>query len=251
MGSVLLLIMLFALVQSPVMADSPPNLNVDVDWNAGTGGVADVQTAYNYGRRQEEIQLDLPVGTLGNLVMPGQVAWDALSINDKALILLNAERTAHAGMLPGVIGLPFQNWQPDIRQVAQNYADLLVAMNVMGHNYDGTPWDRIAANPALAPCREFLGYAENLAGFWTGAPANPLPVERSIYNWIYDDAGSSWLHREAVLIQDKTLTGSTFSAFNNNVGSPASEGFFGIGLAQDPGYDPYGWGWPNMGTVVV
>ncbi len=224
----LVLLILLLVLQSPAMADSPPNLTADISWSAGFGGVADVETAYNFGRRQEEIQLGLAPGTLGNLVMPSQVVWDMNTVDEKALFLLNAERTARDGAWSGVIGLPFQDWQPDMKQVAQDYAGLLVNQNVFGHEYNGTPWDRIANNSMLGSCHEFLGYAENLAAFWTGGTVNQLPIERAIYNWIYDDAGSAWGHREAALLQDKTLSGNAFAGFKNNVDGPSSEGFIGI-----------------------
>ena len=66
-------------------------------------------------------------------------------------------------------------------------------------NEDGrSPWDRLSDNPAIGACHDFLGVAENLAVLVsTGNIA--LPIERSIYMWMYDDSGSNWGHRHAIL----------------------------------------------------
>ncbi len=190
----------------------------------------------------------------GTLTMPSQASWDALSGSQKALFLLNAERVARGGSFPGVIGLPFQDWQTNIQQVAQNYANYLVANNLFGHNHQGTPSSRIDNDPVLGSCHEFLSRAENIAGFWSsgGPGSNKLPVERSVYNWIYADAGSSWGHREAALLQDKDLTNqSLLYGFKNNVNGAGSEGFIGIGIAESATYNPYNFGFSHWGTVVV
>ena len=84
-------------------------------------------------------------------------------------------------------------------------------------------------------CHEFIARSENLAYFAAyssgsmDASSVPLPLERSIYNWIYDDAGSNWGHREAALLQDETLAqqGSGWG-FSNNSGSASHEGFIGV-----------------------
>ena len=236
----------------PSRADSPPNLSADIAWTAGLSGVNDVQTAFNNGRRQEEIQRGLANGTLGNLVMPTQAVWNTYGAEQKALFLLNAERVARAGFPPGVLGLPFQDSQVDVQALAQNYADLLVATNTFGHEQQGDPFDRIDNDPVLGPCVEFLSRAENIAGFWTGGTSNPLAVERAVYNWIYADAGSLWGHREGALLQDKEIGSSNpLTGFKNNVGSAGSEGFIGIGVAESAAYNPFGFGFSQWGTVVI
>jgi hypothetical protein len=236
-----------------VNADSPPNLNADIDWNAGYGGVAEVESAFNYGRRQEEVQLGLNRGALGNLDLPSQAVWNTFGDDAKALLILNAERTARAGIFPGVVGLPFTNIQSDVDSLAQYYANYLISQNTTGHDADGrTPFQRIDDDPSLGPCHEFLNRAENLAYFLTSNSSTPLYVERAIYMWIYDDANSAWGHREAALLQDKDLaTRNPTYGFSNNVGSLADEGFVGIGVAHSPYYNPDGLTWVKMGTIVV
>ena len=267
--AIVLVLLLSVLSFPPVThTDSPPNIVTDIPWTdtggaydpshgvyaATFGGVTDIAAAFNNARRGEEIQLGRAVGAYGALTMPSQASWDALSGSQKALFLLNAERVARGGSFPAVIGLPFQDWQTNIQQVAQNYANYLVANNLFGHNYQGTPSSRIDNDPVLGSCHEFLSRAENIAGFWSsgGPGSNRLPVERSVYNWIYVDAASSWGHREAALLQDKDLTNqSSLYGFKNNVNGPGSEGFIGIGIAESATYNPYNFGFSHWGTVVV
>ncbi|MFH1084554.1 MAG: hypothetical protein V1772_02155 [Chloroflexota bacterium] len=242
-----------ALLAQPAHADSPPNLSANVPWAAGTGGVADVQAAYNAGRRAEEGQLGLAAGALGNLALPAQAVWDSLSPGERALYLINAERTARANERPGVLGLPLAGMETNLTGVAQTYAQYLIDHNATGHEADGrTPFQRIDDNPALGACHEFLSRAENLTYFWTSGASNPLPIERAIYNWLYNDAGSAWGHREAMLLQDKDLTyRNALYGFKNNVGTAASEGYLGLGIVHSASYNPFNYVWSRMGTVVV
>jgi uncharacterized protein YkwD len=269
-ATLVLLAILTALIacSSTVSADSPPNITSDIPWtdsggvfdpengiySAAFGGVNDIEAAYNNARRQEESQLGLSSGKLGTLDLPTQSTWDTYTDDQKAKVILNAERVARNGMTAGVIGLPFTAVQVNVDNVAQGHADYLLYANKTGHT-DGagnSPFDRLKNDPVLGHCSEFLSRAENLSYFWTSGSNVPLYIERAIYNWIYDDADSGWGHREAALIQDKDLTGQNeLYGFNNNVGSPADEGYIGIGVAQSATYDPYGFGWVNWGTIVV
>ncbi|HEX9090822.1 MAG TPA: hypothetical protein VF831_05000, partial [Anaerolineales bacterium] len=74
----------------------PPDPNADIEWNAGTGGVVDIQAAFNHARAQENAQLGL---SLPMLTLPSQSTWDALSNGEKALWLINADRRDR-GLLP-------------------------------------------------------------------------------------------------------------------------------------------------------
>ncbi len=209
--------------------------------------------AFNNARRGEEQQLGLPAGALGNLSLPSQAEWNAFSDDQKALYLINAERTAWAGMKPGVIGLPLAGIEPNLDRIAQQYADYLVANNAKGHTADGrTPDKRIDDDATVATCHEFLSRVENIAYFFTGQSTNPLVIEQSVYNWLYRDASSKWGHREAVLLQDADLAKrDPRNGFKNNVGSLAHEGFLGIGVAGSSTYNPYGYSWSRQGTAVV
>ena len=239
-------------------ADSPPNITVDIPWaesGAQYSDVTDIEQAFNYARRQEEVQLGLPTGRLGTLNLPTQGQWDAMTESEKALFLINAERTARADMLGDgrVLGLPFAGIETNLGRLAQYYAEAIIASNTTGHSADGqSPFARIDNWPVVGQCHEFLTRAENLAYFWTSGANNPMALERSIYGFLYDDAGSSWGHRETVLLQDKDLdNGNPYYGFKNNVGSAAHEGYLGIGYASSPAFNPYGFPWMNAADVIV
>ncbi len=304
------------LIGPTLQAASPPNLVDDINWfdsggeydsenkiyDARFGGVGDIEIAFNHARREEERQLGLSPGTLGSLDLPSQAVWDALSDDEKALFLVNAERTARAGMRPSVIGLPLAGIEAHIDAISHAYGDRLHDNDLRGHYHDGPPSYRIERDAVIgtrhnddilypadpsqndpaaeaptpwepshgdgsphnfgdgASCHEFLTRSENLAYYASTAPI-AMPVERSIYSFIYDDAGSHWGHREAVLLQDNALQyedrapGTT--GFDNNHGSSTTEGFMGFYVrasnrSDNPNntYEPFGGGF-QYGTVVV
>jgi ribosomal protein S30 len=221
--------------------------------------------AFNQARRAEEQQLGLAANTLGNLVLPSQAVWSAMSDDAKALFLINAERTARNNMRAGVLGLPYAGVERHVDDVSRDYAQLLHDLSKTGHyqpsndpNVDN-PSKRLD-NGVGASCREFLSRSENLAYFSVsssqpiGASSIPLPLERAIYAWIYDDSTSQWGHREAVLLQDTTLTNNPWGYKNNN-GSAAHEGFLGFHVLGSTSYKPFGEPPANMpysyGVAVV
>ena len=91
-------------------------------------------------------------------------------------------------------------------------------------------------NPAIDACHDFLSIAENLSFFWTSAGSVPLPVERAVYGYMYDDSGSAWGHRHMVL----------WYPYNDNSGPAGMEGFFGIGRASGPHQ-----GWAHAEIIVM
>jgi uncharacterized protein YkwD len=106
--------------------------------------------------------------------MPDQAVWDSFSDGDKALWLINAERRDR-GLLP-LTGL-----ENNVTGVAQYYADYLFDNNVWGHSEDGhSPWERLADNPAIGACHDFLNVAENLAVFVSRSNNISMPIERSV-----------------------------------------------------------------------
>ncbi len=317
--AILLLSALAPLTPPSLLADSPPNLESDINWRdsggeydsehniyqARFGGVEDIEFAYNHARREEEKQLGLAAGSLGDLDLPPQTTWDGMSDDAKALYLVNAERTARAGMKPGVIGLPLAGIESHIDAISHAYGDRLHDHDLRGHYHDGTPTFRIERDPVIGSrhfaeitypndpsqsdptqeaspsskathsdgsthyfgdtygdgsCHEFITRSENLAYFASTAPIR-LPLERSIYSFIYDDARSHWGHREAVLLQDLSLPdkkkANSFPGYDNNHGSNANEGFMGFYVRSsnihdnpDNFYEPFGNGFA-YGTVVV
>ncbi len=246
------LLMALGLISPITQALSPPNLQTNIPHNATPITVSDVIVAFNTARRQEEIQLGLAVNTLGKLKLPA--TWDAMSDDAKALYLINAERTARANMYPGVIGLPLAGVESHVAAASKAYANLLIAQNQFGHYAPSgnstidNPTKRIAAQVG-ANCMEFLTRSENLQislmSIDSTVPLTddgwPRPIERAIYDWLYDDSYEQWGHREALLLQDSPLSNPTSTAggYKNNNGSSSTEGFLGIARAGSNSYWPF------------
>ena len=210
----------------PLVNDYPPNPTADIGWSAGVSSVTDIQDAFNHARAQENAQLSISIPAL---TLPSQSVWDGMDDGQRALWLINRERIDR-----GLV--PLHGVETNVTSVAQNYADFLMDNNLWGHFEDGhDPWWRLEQKPAIAACHDFLGVAENLAAFMTSGPSIALPVERSVYNWMYYDSGSFWGHRHAIL----------WYPYNDNSGTAGMEGFLGIGRANGP-YQ----GW-NFGEVIV
>ncbi len=259
------MLLMGSLAGQSAFALSPPNITVDIKWNTNFNGVTDIMNAFNAARRAEEQQLGLPANALGNLVLPSQTVWAGMSDDAKALFLINAERTARNNMQPGVLGLPYAGVERHVDEVARDYAQLLHDLSKTGHyqpsnNPDVDNPSKRLDNGVGASCREFLSRSENLAYFSAyssqpiGASSVPLPLERAIYAWIYDDSTSQWGHREAVLLQDTTLTNNPWGYHNNN-GSAAHEGFLGFHVLGSTSYKPFGEPPANMpysyGVAIV
>jgi len=265
--SLCMAVLLIGLQIDSAHADSPPNIAQDIAWfgdpdSAGLpqayDTIEDIEAAFNNGRREEERQLNLPAGTLGTIDLPEQALWDALTMQQKALILINAERTARRDMLPGILGLPLAGIESNLDTLAQQYAQILVNDNAFGHNQPwpgapqvDTPFERIDNTPVVSDCHKDITYAENLAAFWTTETSIPLPVERAIYLWIYADAGSNWGHREALFLQDADLGFNGESGgYVNDIGSSAHEGFLGFGRVGSADYNVGQPIW-NWGEAIV
>jgi len=211
----------------------PPDPTSDIAWSAGFSSVIDVQTAFNNARAAENGQLGT---SLPSLTLPDQATWDAMTDNEKALWLINAERLDR-----GVD--PLHGTEPNVISVAQTYADYLLKNDVWGHDADGrSPWERLEDNPTIGACHDFLSVAENLYVFVTSGSSISLPLERAVYGWIYDDAGSGWGHRHAIL----------WYPYNDNGGFTGSEGFLGIGRASGGPYQgPFSDPWPFAEMLVM
>ena len=214
--------------QAPTDPQSwPPDPTSEIAWSGGTSTVANIQSAFNNAHNQENAQLGL---SLPMLTMPSQTEWNAMSDGDKALWLINHERQAR-----GVT--PLHAVEFNVTSVAQNYASYLLANDAFSHTADGhNPIWRLNANPTISACHDFLPIAENLSVFWTSGSSIPLPIERSIYLWMYvDGGGSNWGHRHAIL----------YYPYTENGGLPTMEGFLGIGRAHGP---HQGW---NYAEIIV
>lgn len=214
------LLLVFALLAIGILsvhAAYPPDPMTDTKWpSSDEKAVSDVQAWFNLARANENTQIG---GTVPPLVMPTQSEWDAMSDNEKALWLINRERLDRG--VPRLHGL-----ESNVMGVAQEYADYLMANDdTFNHSADGhDPWYRLDANPAIGACHDNLNVAENLAIFWGSGSGWTLPIERAVFNWMYDDNGSGWGHRHAIL----------WYPYNENGGPADREGFLGIGHAFGP-----------------
>lgn len=173
-----------------------------------------VVAAFNYARGRENA--DSSTVHLKPITLPDDVEWQAMSDGDKMLWLINEERT--------VRGLaPLHGLETNVTQVAQAYAEYLLANGKFDHNADGrTPPQRLQANEAIGACHDFLPQAENLAYKATlSRQEMPLIIERAVYEWMHDDSQSKWGHRHAILL-----------SYTENSGDPDREGFLGVGHAR-------------------
>ncbi len=219
--SVVFLAVMYLMAPMTSEAAYPPDPTSDIPWPwSNETSVADIQSQFNDARTQENNQLGLAIPML---TLPSQSDWDAMSQGQKALWLINRERIDR-----GVA--PLHGIEDNVSQVAQSYAQYLLDHDAFGHEADGkNPWERLHNNPAINACHDFLAIAENLAVLWGGWT---LPVERSIYMWMYDDSQVSipWGHRHAIL----------WYPYNDNSGPSGKEGFLGIGVATGPHTNPRG-----------
>jgi uncharacterized protein YkwD len=201
----------------------------DTSWSCPMSTVADVQCAFNAARTAENGMLGT---SIPNLTMPSQAIWDGMSDAEKALWLINRERLDRG--IDALHGI-----ETNVSGVAQYYAQYLLDNNATGHTADGqTPWERLDSNAAINACHDFLSVAENLAYFWTSGTSIPLPIERSVYMWMYDDSSSAWGHRHAIL----------WYPYDDNSGTAGMEGFLGIGRASGP---HQGWNFAEMIVMNV
>ncbi len=216
------------------LLSAPPDPVSDIGWSAGTSGVSDIEGAFNSAREQENTQLGTSIPLL---TLPSQGEWDVMSDGEKALWLINRERIDR-----GI--LPLHGLEENVTSVAQYYADYLLDNNAWGHYEDGySPWERLESNEAIGACSDFLNVAENLAVFVTSGSSIPLPIERSVFNWMYNDGDCcGWGHRHAIL----------WFPYNDNSGPSGMEGFLGIGRASGGPYtfpgEEYPW---NFGEMIV
>ena len=212
---------------------SPSDPNSDIPWSGGTNGVADIQSAFNSARSAENSQLGTSIPMMA---LPSQSEWDGMSDGEKALWLINRERIDRDIM-------PIYGLETNIMGVSQSYADYLLYHDAWGHSEDGnSPWERLNNNATIGACHDFLPIAENLAVLVTTASFVPLPLERTIYMWMYEDRGSNWGHRHAIL----------WSPYNDNSGPIGREGFLGIGRANGGPYKgPFSQPWPTAEIIVM
>jgi hypothetical protein len=210
----------------------PSDPSADIPWSCGTAGVNSIQCAFNQARSTENALLGT---SLPPLVFPSQTDWDSMSDGEKGLWIINRERVDR-----GIA--PLEDIEANVTGVAATYANFLLDNDAWGHYEDGrSPWERLEDDQTIGACHDPLSVSENIAVLVsTGGIA--LPVERSVYMWMYDDAGSGWGHRHAIL----------WYPYNDNSGMPGAEGLLGIGRASGGPYQgPFSNPWPFAEIVVM
>ncbi|WP_290498756.1 DUF1566 domain-containing protein [Alcanivorax sp.] len=205
----------------------------NVDWHGGSvESVDDIARAFNYARSQDP-------SVSQYLIMPNQSEWDAFSIQEKTLYIINAERAAR-----GI--KPYSGIDMDIVSVAQSYSEYIRSNNlIIDHYADGqSPQQRLDLEQYVETSRDSLPIKnESISSLSTSEnmPTEEYAAVKSIYNWIYQDKdwfvdfewanGPAWGHRDHLL-----QTG-----LNENHGSSYDEGLIGIGISRGayaPGGDP-------------
>lgn len=188
--------------------------------------LANIAAAFNNARAVENGDI-CPGGACepNATQMPTNFAFPAgyssLSPTDKALFILNAERTAR--------GLaPFVDANAEVTQLAQAWAQQMATTNVFAHRTNTT--GDLAAICGAACAGQLGAVTENL--YASFGSSSTYIVETAIYLWMYQDrtGGGSfpdqrWGHRHALL----------WNNLSDNHGSAGSEGYIGIGIASSAG----------------
>jgi len=238
-----LCILLLTIYSKKIYSQTAPDLLYNVTTQLDYSSVGAIANSFNQARREEEMQLNLPANTIADLLMPTQATWDGFSDDQKALYVLNDERTARAGIDYGdgtpYKGLPFNGIEANIDAAAQNWAQYNVDNDIFEHCEPNPPpvncpLDRInAAFPA--GCTEFGGGIENLSASSEGTSfSTEGALLQAIFGFSYQDGLNQndpnydpnnpviWGHRRADLDQ----------SFNDNYADPDEEGLVGFGIAQ-------------------
>lgn len=234
---------------SVVFAQKPPVLKTN---STAYNTALSVAANFNAGRRFEETNLGLPLGTLGTMTLPTN--YSALTVAQKALVLINLERRCRNGVNYGTGALvlkPFQAVEANLSQVSQAHADWLVAQNkyehcgnpIFGTSCSGTnssPVQRVQGNTNLKNGWERS--SQNI-GLSLASNGNSLSLtmsnEMSIFAMIYRDA-PTWGHRDNFL-----------QAYIDNTGIVGQEGFLGVGEKLAANYNPFNTSGMAYGKVMV
>jgi hypothetical protein len=198
-----IIILLFSVISINAVGQSPSSLLSNISLStcgctafAGSNSAtfnsdAQIATAFNFGRRAEETQLNLTPNILGDMILPSNYA--SLSESQKGLLLINLERQARAGIdydgagaQGPVLGLPFEGLEPRLNNLAQVHADYLNATNTFSHlGADGADADMTGDDPftrietEFGTEKEFMGRSENIYASCGGY--NSHLIEQAIF----------------------------------------------------------------------
>ena len=207
---------------------------------------------FNMGRRFEEIDKNLLVGSLGNMVLPAD--FSTRSSSQKALFLINSERVCrnNANYGSGALVIKaLQGVETNLTETAQMHANWLVAQNKFDHCGDpifgtncsltnSSASQRIQGNLKLIDGWE--RNTENIGLSLSNALNSQvltLANEKTIYEMLYRNA-PNWVHRDNFL-----------QVVTDNYGNAGSEGFLGVGETQAANYNPINAPNQTYGKVLV
>lgn len=207
---------------------------------------------FNAGRRFEETNQNLTAGSLSNMTLPANYA--ALTLPQKALLIINAERTCRNGINYGsgaVVLMPLQAAETNMNTTAQAHADWLVSQNKFDHCGDpsfGTDCSTSFSSPTKRVQGSIVlkdGWQRNEENIGIILASDPNAVsftlanEKIIFDMIYRNA-PNWAHRLNFL-----------RPLIDNFGATGNEGFLGIGEKKRAGYNPFSTPGIMAGKVVV
>ena len=219
-----IVIFTFCVISNLTVFSQYVDLPANIAWTGpnislGTATVDQIETAYNYARSQENTALKTQIPEID---FPNAAVWATMNTNQKALWIINQERTAR-----GI--LPLEGTAPEVIEVAQNYCQYLIDNDTTGHYADGhNPLYRLQQNEKINACMQ--SYNENIGYSYSNNNTAPtFVVERLIYWLIYEDAISNWGHRQNFFK----------SNFNDNSGEIGKEGLLGVGYVVSTSYKTY------------
>ncbi|KZN59869.1 hypothetical protein N473_02835 [Pseudoalteromonas luteoviolacea CPMOR-1] len=195
------------------------NPDENIPWTgADYVSVEEIAKGFNHARSIDQT-------TDAKLAMPSQANWDAMSVAQQALYLINAERIAR-----GLV--PYSGVSKLANEVADNFAQHLIHYNAYGHFRvtDGAdPTARLTEHlPDLTQFSSSYGASEVLmaSGAEQHESSKSSAMVHAIYVWFYFDkvtySGIPWGHRHGL------FSSSPFDAQSHS----ASAGLLGVGSAQ-------------------
>jgi Ricin-type beta-trefoil lectin domain-like len=243
------ILLFLSLHLSVISAQKPPVLTANAPAYNFAMSLAE---NFNIGRRFEELNKNLPVGSLGNMVL--STDFSTRSSSQKAFFLINSERICrnNANYGSGALVIkPLQGVETNLTETAQMHADWLVAQNKLDHCgnpifgtacgvTNSSPTQRIQGNVKLINGWE--RNTENIGLSLSDAPNSQvltLANEKTIYEMFYRNA-PNWVHRDNFL-----------QVVTDNYGEVGSEGFLGVGETQAANYNPINAPNQAYGKVLV
>ena len=235
-------------------AQTPPNPTADMNPGNYTAynSLLSIAANFNAGRRFEETNKGLTTNILGTMTLPSN--YSSMTLAQKTIFIVNAERACRNTVNYGSGALtvkPIYGIETNLSSVAQGHADWMMANNAFEHCGDpalrisgsgctsgkSSVGDRIQSNNTIKNGWESWG--ENI-GYSVSSGASTFSTlnEQTIFDMLYQDAGSAWGHRVNFLKQ-----------YSDNYGPSGNEAFIGVAeKISTVGTGYQGWAY---GKVIV